>query len=123
MLIVKPDPNNSGNEIKALNAFIDDTPCGYIRFRLRGYIIVITELLPLLGDDPMGGASLGADDGELYGILDTIIRALGSYGLNHSCYYVECDNPVLYPTLGRLRFAMKDGMMKSNLQMILKGCH
>lgn len=118
MLIVKPDPHNSDNEIKALNAFIDDTPCGYVRFRLRGYIIVITELLPLLGDPAMGGA----DDADLYGILDTVIRALGSYGLNHSCYYLECDDPALYTTLGRLRFVMKDGMMKSNLQMILKSC-
>lgn len=117
MLIVKPDPKNSENEIKTLNAFIDDTPCGFVRFRLRGYIIVITELLPLMGDGLLSG-----DDGELYPVLDTIIRALGSYGLNHSCYYVECANPALYPTLGRLRFKMQDGVMKSNLQMILKSC-
>ena len=116
MLIVKPDPNNSENEIKSLNAFIDDTPCGYIRFRLRGYIIVITELIPLLGD-PLAG-----DDAELYPVLDTIIRSLGSYGLNHSCYYVECENPALYPTLARLRFALKDGVMKSDLSRILKTC-
>lgn len=117
MLIVKPDPHHSENEIKTLNAYIDDTPCGYIRFTLRGYIIVITELLPLFGD-PL----IGSGDDELYPVLDTIIRALGSYGLNHSCYYVECANPALYPTLGRLRFALKDGIMKSDLSRILKTC-
>ena len=117
MLIVKPDPNNSENEIKTLNAYLDDVPCGYIRFRLRGYIIVITGLLPLLGD-PLSGEG---DDG-LYPVLDTIIRALGSYGLNHSCYYVECGDPALYPTLSKLRFSLQDGMMKSDLSRILKTC-
>ena len=112
MLIIKPDPNNSQNEIKTLNAFIDDTPCGYIRFRLRGYIMVVTELAPLLG----------ADDDELYPVLDTIIRALGSYGLNHSCYYVECAEPALYPTLARLRFKESDGIMKSDLSKLLITC-
>lgn len=118
MLVVKPDPNNSEYEIKTLNAWLDDTPCGYIRFRLRGYIIVITELLPLLGD-PL----TGEPDDDLYPVLDTIIRALGSYGLNHSCYYVECENPALYPTLEQLRFSLKDGVMKSDLSRILNRCH
>ena len=113
MIIVKPDQNNSDNEIKSLNAFLDDKPCGYVRFRLRGYIIVIIELAPLMGDEP---------DGELYAVLDTIIRALGSYGLNHSCYYVECAEPALYPTLSRLRFKRSDGMMKSDLSQLLRSC-
>lgn len=117
MLIVKPDPHNSENEIKSLNACIDDKPCGYIRFRLNGYIIVVTELLPLL-TDPLTGER----DDALYPVLDTIIRALGSYGLNHSCYYVECENPLLYPTLEQLRFSLKDGVMKSDLSRILKTC-
>ena len=115
MLIIKPAPGNDGAETKALNAYIDDRPCGYVRFRLRGYIMVITELAPLMGD-PMGGS----DDGELYPLLDSIIRALGSYGLNHSCYYAECAEPALYPTLSKLRFSMSDGMMKSNLSLMLE---
>ncbi len=116
MLVVKPDPNNDQNDIKALNAFIDDTPAGFIRFHLNGFIIVIDELLPL-PEDP------AAMDGETYALLDTVIRALGSYGLNHSCYYLECAEPMLYPTLGQLRFSMKDGMMKSTLKDVLKQCH
>ena len=115
MLIVKPDPNNETNEIKALNAFIDDTPCGFIRFHLNGYIIVIDELLPIPADP-------AAMDGETFAVLDTIIRALGSYGLNHSCFYLECENPMLYPTLEQLRFSMKDGMMRSTLAQVLKSC-
>ena len=114
MLIIKPAPDNDSAEIKTLNAYLDDKPCGYIRFRLRGYIMVITDLSPLMSD-PMG---TGGDDG-LYVLLDPIIRALGSYGLNHSCYYAECAEPMLYPTLSKLRFSMSDGMMRSNLSMIL----
>lgn len=116
MLIVKPDPKNENNESKALNAFLDDTPCGFIRFHHRGYILVVEELLPL-PEDPKN------INKETYAILDTIIRALGSYGLNHSCYYLECENPVLFPTLEALRFSMKDGMMKSDLSKILNHCY
>ena len=115
MLVVKPDPKNEENEIKTLNAFLDDVPCGYIRFHHRGYILVVDELLPL-PEDPK------AMDREEYGILDTIIRALGSYGLNRSCYYLECADPVLYPTLQALRFSLKDGIMKSDLSKILNHC-
>ena len=119
MLIIKPDTNNSNNEIKSLNAFIDGEPCGYIRFRLNGYIIEITALAPLMTAALPGDKS----DDELYPLLDTIIRALGSYGLNHSCFYIECSEPALYPTLEKLRFSLKDGIMKSNLRLILTKCH
>lgn len=116
MLVVKPDINNDRNEIKALNAFVDDQPAGFVRFRLNGYIIVITELLPL----PENPKTM---DKNMFTLLDTIIRALGSYGLNHSCFYLECENPMLYPTLEELRFSMKDGIMKSTLKDVLKQCH
>lgn len=116
MLIVKPDPNNEQNEIKSLNAFLDSTPCGFIRFHHRGYILVVDELLPLPADPDN-------IDREEYAILDTIIRAFGSYGLNHSCFYLECENPVLYPTLQALRFSKKDSMMKSDLSKILTHCY
>lgn len=116
MLVVKPDPQNAENESKTLNAFLDDAPCGYIRFHHRGYILVVDELLPL-PEDPKNM------DQSTYAILDTIIRALGSYGLNHSCYYLECEDPVLYPTLETLRFSSKGGMMKSDLSKILNHHH
>ena len=115
MLIIKPDQNNSDNEIKALNACLDETPCGYVRFKLNGYIVIITEFLPLLSDR-------GEAD-EMYPVADTLIRALGSWALNRSCYYVECHEPMLYPTLSRLRFSEKDGVMRSDLSRILKQCH
>ena len=115
MLVIKPDPNNENNEIKALNAFLDDTPGGYVRFYHRGYILVITELIPLTAPQSLDNAT--------YAILDTIIRAIGSYGLNHSCFYFECENPVLYPTLEALRFSVKDGVAKSDLSKILNHQH
>ena len=115
MLIVKPDPKNENSDIKGLNAFSDDQPCGYVRFMLNGYIIVITELLPL----PENPADI---DAQTYAVLDTIIRALGSWGLNHSCYYLECGNPVLFPTLEALRFSTVNGKCKSDLSRILNHC-
>lgn len=115
MIIVKPDINNETNEIKTLNAILDGSPCGFIRFKLTGYIIVITEMFPI------SGGELSSDNPD-YVILDTIIRALGSWGLNHSCFYIECAVPVLYPTLEALRFSMKDGVMKSDLSKILDRC-
>ncbi len=116
MLVVKPDPNNTENENKALNAFLDDQPCGYVRFHHRGYILAIDELLPLPADP-------SAMDKPTFAILDTIMRALGSYGLNHSCYYVECENPMLFETLSALRFSPKDGKMQSDLSKILSHSH
>lgn len=116
MLTVKPDLNNENSEVKSLNAFLDDAPCGLVRFRLNGYIIVIIELIPI-PEDPRH------IDMPTYQILDTLMRALGSYGLNHACYYVECDNLMLYPTLESLRFGMKDGRMKSDLSKILRHSH
>lgn len=112
MLVVKP---STDQEIKRLDAYVDDEMCGYVRFHLRGYIIVIDELIPLV-EDPEN------INGETYAVLDAIIRALGSYGLNHSCFYLECREPMLYPTLSALRFSMSDGMMKSTLAQILKAC-
>ena len=116
MLIVKPDPNNEQKEVKTLNATLDGEPCGYIRFHHHGYILIVDELLPI-PDDPK------SMDKDTYAVLDTIIRALGSYGLNHSCYYLECENPVLFETLAALRFSMKDGRMKSDLSKILNHCN
>ena len=118
MLIIKPNPNNSTEEIKELNATLDGAFFGYIRFRLRGYIVEITEMIPLIADPLTDGA-----DESMVPYLDTVIRALGSWALNHSCYYVECANPVLYPTLEKFRFSMKDGIMQSDLSRILKQCH
>ncbi len=116
MLVVKPDPENELNEIKSLNAFSDNVPCGYIRFHHRGYIIVVDELIPL-PEDPKN------TDKNTREILDTIIRALGSYGLNHSCYFMECENPMLFDTLREYRFHPQDGMMKSDLSAILTHSH
>ncbi len=116
MLVIKPDPHNDTADSKRLSAYIDDMPCGYVRFHHRGYILVLDELLPLPD-------SVGAIEPETYRILDLLIRALGSYGLNHSCFYLECENPMLYPVLEQLRFYSGDGIMKSDLGRILRSSH
>ena len=116
MLTVKPDPNNESSERKTLNANTDGEPCGFVRFHLNGYIMIVEELVPLPADPD-------AIDKPTFAVLDTLIRALGSWGLNHSCFYVECHDPVLYPTLGALRFEHKDGIMKSDLSKLLNHCN
>ena len=116
MLVVKPDPNNENSAVKTLNAYLDGEPCGAVRFRLNGYIIVITELYPLPADP-------SDIDGSTFATLDTIMRALGSWGLNHSCYYLECSDPVLYPTLEALRFTTRDGVCGSDLSKLLGHGH
>ena len=116
MLVVKPDPNNETSEVKTLNAFLDGEPCGAVRFKLNGYIIVITELYPLPADP-------SDIDRPTFSVLDTVMRALGSWGLNHSCYYLECRDPMLYPTLEALRFTVTDGICKSDLSKVLRHNH
>lgn len=115
MLTVIPEQGMDQKEQKRMEIHKDHEHVGYVSFHHNGFILMLDELLPL-PDDP------DAMDHDLFVTLDTAIRALGSYGLNHSCFYVECHNPILYPTLAYLRFSMQDGVMKSNLQQLLKSC-
>ncbi len=112
MLTVKPIENNSEEEIKTLICRNDEQEAGYISFRQYGYIIDITDIRP----NPADNSEI---KGEVYTVLDTIIRAMGSYALNHSCFYLESKEASIYPTLEKLRFSFYDGKMKSNLRRVL----
>ena len=116
MLTVKPDKNNSTEEIKKLICENDGEKVGYVTFRQRGYIIDILDIAP----NPIDPAEI---TGETYTVLDTVIRALGSYALNRSCFYLESSAGSVYPTLSKLRFTLCDGKMKSTLKEILRQCH
>lgn len=116
MLTVKPAENNSDKEIKMLICKNDDFEVGYIKFRQYGYIIDIADIAP----NPLDPDEI---QGETYAALDTIIRALGSYALNRSCFYLESSAGSIFPTLSKLRFTLKDGKMKSTLKEILSMCH
>lgn len=115
MLVVKPDAANGESEIKALNCQKDGVPAGFVKFRQYGYIIDVIDIAP----NPLDPNEI---KGEMYTVLDTIIRALASYALNHSCFYLESKSGSIFPTLEKLRFHFEDGIMKSNLQSLLSPC-
>ena len=91
-------------DIVGVSGEVFRTQRGEMSVRAKQITLLSKSLLPL----PENPASM---DAETFTVLDTIIRSLGSYGLNHSCFYLECEDPMLYPTLEQLRFSMKDGMM------------
>ena len=115
MLSVKPSENNSTEEIKTLICRDDDREVGYVKFRQYGYIVDITDIAP----NPLDPSEI---KGDTYTVLDTIIRALGSFAFNRSCFYVESSAGSIFPTLSKLRFELKDGKMKSDLSKILTMC-
>ena len=116
MLTVKPSENNSTEVIKTLICRNDDQEVGYVKFRQYGYIIDIIDIAP----NPLDPEEI---KGETYAVLDTVIRALGSYALNRSCFYLESSAGSIFPTLSKLRFSLIDGKMKSTLKEILSQCH
>lgn len=116
MLSVKPAENNSTEEIKTLVCRDDEKEVGYVKFRQYGYIIDVVDIAP----NPMDPAEI---KGETFAVLDTIVRALGSYALNRSCFYVESSAGSIFPTLSKLRFSLEDGKMKSTLNRLLVQCH
>lgn len=116
MLTVKPVENNSTKEIKTLICHNDGTEAGFVKFRQYGYIIDVLDIAP----NPLDPEEI---QGETYAVLDTIIRALGSYALNRSCFYLESSAGSIFPTLSKLRFTLQDGKMKSTLKEILSQCH
>lgn len=116
MLSVKPAKNNSTEEIKTLICRDGEEQVGYVKLRQYGYIIEVVDIAP----NPLDPAKIR---GETFAVLDTIIRALGSYALNRSCFYVESSAGSIFPTLSKLRFSLQDGKMKSDLSKLLVQCH
>ena len=114
MLTVLPKECEKENSV-VLECRKDGEEAGCVKFRQNGFVLEVLALSPILSEpDPI--------DAETFAILDSIVRALGSYGLNHQCFYVESENELLYPTLAKLRFSLVDGKMKSNLQKLLQPC-
>ena len=115
MLQIIPAADMESRDDKRFDIRVDDQSVGYLSFHYRGYILVIDELTPPV-KDPL---HMTPDE---FTVMDLTIRALGSYGLNHSCFYAECENPALFTLLGQLRFCEQDGIMKSDLKKMLKPC-
>lgn len=87
---------------------------GYVAFVQNGYV------LDILGFEVY--YSLKELKGEAYTIADTLIKSIGSYALNHSCFYIQCSKKELYPILRKFGFAENDNYLTTNLQQLFKVC-
>lgn len=87
---------------------------GYVAFKQNGYIIDMTDFKLYTDNSP-----LKAEDYILY---DSILRSLGSYALNHSCFYIECSNIELFSLLKKFSFEENDNKLTINLKQLLKVC-
>lgn len=92
----------------------DSEDKGYVAFEQNGYILQIVGFEIFGAYDKLKGAD--------YITADAILRALASFAVNHSCYYIECSKKELYPLLMNFSFAKKDDKITTNLSQILKVC-
>lgn len=113
MLTIKPKVNSDNNST-VLMCSEDGVEKGYIAFAQRGYVLDVLGFEVYYATDDL--------QGEAYVIADTLIKSLGSYALNHSCFYIECHNPQLFTLLKKFEFAENDNYLTINLQQLFKVC-
>ncbi len=92
----------------------DDIDKGYVAFEQNGYVIDIVGFEIYGADAELKGAD--------YIIADSILRSLGSYALNHSCFYIQCSKKELFWILKKFSFAENDNYLTINLQQLFKVC-
>lgn len=92
----------------------DGVEKGYIAFAQNGYVLDIVGFEVYYSDRELKG--------ESYIIADTLIKSLGSYALNHSCFYIECSREELFDILKKFSFAQNDKKLTINLQQLFKVC-
>ncbi|MBR2715183.1 MAG: hypothetical protein IKB73_03120 [Ruminococcus sp.] len=88
---------------------------GYIAFIQNGYVLDIVGFEVYYADENLSNK-------ESYIIADTLIKSLGSYALNHSCFYIECSKKELFDLLKKFSFAQNDNKLTINLQQLFKVC-
>ncbi len=91
----------------------DGVEKGYIAFEQIGYILHIVGFEVYYVDEN------GAED---LVTADALLRSLGSYAMNHSCFYIQCSKKELYPLLKKFSFAENDNYLTINLQQLFKVC-
>lgn len=87
---------------------------GYIAFKQVGYVLDIVGFEVYFCTPELTG--------ESYIIADTIIKSLGSYALNHSCFYIESSKKELFDLLSKFEFAQNDNKLTINLSQLFKVC-
>ncbi len=120
MLTIKTEQNAEIlQKCKSENAKIlmckeDGVEKGYVAFEQNGYVLDVVGFEVYYSDKELKG--------ESYIIAETLIKALGSYGLNHSCFYIQCSKKELYDILLKFSFAQTDNYLTINLQQLFKVC-
>ncbi len=120
MLTIKPTENKDilekcGSESATVLMCIEDgVEKGYIAFSQNGYVLDVVGFEVYYAEKELKG--------ESYIIADTLIKALGSYALNHSCFYIECSKKELFEILKIFSFEENDNKLTINLQQLFKVC-
>lgn len=120
MLTIKPYENKDilakcgVDNATVLMCIEDGVEKGYIAFNQNGYVLDVVGF-----EVYYTGKEL---KGESYIIADTLVKALGSYALNHSCFYIECSKKELFEILKIFSFEENDNKLTINLQQLFKVC-
>ncbi|MBQ8860922.1 MAG: hypothetical protein IJ015_06285 [Ruminococcus sp.] len=120
MLTIKPTENKDilakcgVDNATVLMCIEDGVEKGYIGFNQNGYVLDVVGF-----EVYYAGKEL---KGESYIIADTLVKALGSYALNHSCFYIECSKKELFEILKIFSFEENDNKLTINLQQLFKVC-
>lgn len=120
MLTIKPTDNKEiSAKCKVDNATVlmcieDGIEKGYIAFTQNGYVLNVVGFEVYYAEKELKG--------EAYIIADTLIKALGSYALNHSCFYIESSKSELFEMLKIFSFEENDNKLTINLQQLFKVC-
>ena len=92
----------------------DGVEKGYVAFTQKGYVLHIVGFEVYYCDEQLSG--------ESYIIADTLIKSLGSFALNHSCFYIQSSKKELYSILKKFSFEENDNYLTTNLQQLFKVC-
>ena len=93
----------------------DGVEKGYVAFVQNGYILDVVGFEVYYCDEELSG--------ESYIIADTLVKSLGSYALNHSCFYLQSSKKELFSILNKFSFTYSDDdKIKTNLQQLFKVC-
>lgn len=120
MLTIKPTENKDilakcGSESASVLMCIEDgVEKGYIAFTQNGYVLDVVGFELYYAEKELKG--------EAYIIADTLVKALGSYALNHSCFYIESSKKELFQMLKIFSFEENDNKLTINLQQLFKVC-
>ncbi len=115
MLTVLPEKTDKfENSDTVLVCRENDKAIAYLAFYKTDYVLNIEAL-----SINTSGSEAKNKIGSTYVIYDALLRSLASYGINHSCYYIESSNKELFAALKQFSFIENDDKVSTNLQKLL----